>query len=43
MGDVVANSSMWLDGYIEDARGGVDEVFGWLYGSGNAYRVRNRA
>jgi hypothetical protein len=28
--------SMSLDGYIEDARGGVDEVFAWLYGSGNA-------
>ncbi|HEX7212348.1 MAG TPA: hypothetical protein VF241_15605 [Propionibacteriaceae bacterium] len=36
MGDVVANMSMSLDGYIEDARGGVDEVFAWLYGSGNA-------
>src|SRR6476620_6890216 len=36
MGDVVANMSMPLDGYIEDACGGVDEVFGWLYGSGNA-------
>jgi dihydrofolate reductase len=36
MGDVVANMSMSLDGYIEDACGGVDEVFGWLYGSGNA-------
>jgi dihydrofolate reductase len=36
MGDVVANMSMSLAGYMEDARGGVDKVFAWLYGSGNA-------
>jgi len=28
--------SMSLDGYIEDADGGVDEAFAWLYGSGEA-------
>ena len=36
MGDGVANMSMSLDGYIEDSRGSVDEVFAWLYGSGDA-------
>jgi hypothetical protein len=36
MSDVVANMSMSLDAYIEDSRGGVDEVFAWLYGRGNA-------
>lgn len=36
MGDVVANMSMSLDGYIEDAAGGVDRVFAWLSGSGDA-------
>jgi hypothetical protein len=37
MGDVVANMSMALDGYIEDSHGGVDAVFSWLY------RVQTRA
>jgi hypothetical protein len=36
MSDVVANMSMSLDGYTEDSRGGVDEVFAWLYGRGTA-------
>ena len=36
MGDVVANMSVSLDGYIEDARGGVDEVSALPYGGGNA-------
>lgn len=35
MGDVVANMSMSLDGFIEAADGDVAEVFGWLYGSGD--------
>lgn len=34
MGEVVANMSMSLDGYIEDASGGVEHLFSWLYGSG---------
>lgn len=34
MGDVVANMSMSLDGYIEEADGGVDPSFAWMYGSG---------
>jgi dihydrofolate reductase len=29
MGDLIANMSMSLDGFVEDADGGVDEVFGW--------------
>lgn len=35
MGQVVANISMSLDGYIEDATGSVEQVFQW-YGSGEA-------
>lgn len=33
MGSVIANMSMSLDGYIEDARGSVEDLFGW-YESG---------
>ena len=29
MAEVVANMSMSLDGFIEDSRGGVAEVFAW--------------
>jgi len=35
MGDVVANMSMSLDNFVDDTGGGVDQVFAWLYGSGN--------
>lgn len=34
MGEVVANMSMSLDGFVEDSNGGVEQVFGWL-GSGD--------
>lgn len=30
MGEVVANMSMSLDGFIEDAAGSVEQLFGWL-------------
>lgn len=36
MGEVVANMSMSLDGYIEDAEGRVDEVFAWMSSSSEA-------
>lgn len=36
MGDVGANMAISLDGYIEDAEARVDQVFAWLYGSGEA-------
>ena len=36
MGKVVSSAMMSLDGYIEDADGGVDQAFSWLYGSGEA-------
>lgn len=32
MGEVVANMSMSLDGYVEDVDGGVSEVFEWMSG-----------
>ena len=30
MGDLIANMSMSLDGFVEDAAGGVDDVFSWI-------------
>jgi dihydrofolate reductase len=30
MGDLIANMSMSLDGFIEDATGSVDDVFAWM-------------
>jgi hypothetical protein len=29
--DVVTNMSMPLDGFIEDATGGMDELFAWMW------------
>ena len=29
MGEVIANMSMSLDGFVEDGAGGVQEVFAW--------------
>lgn len=34
MGDVIANMSMSLDGYIENAAGSVEDLFGW-YSNGD--------
>jgi dihydrofolate reductase len=30
MGELIANMSMSLDGFVEDAGGGVDDVFSWI-------------
>jgi dihydrofolate reductase len=32
MGNVIADMSMSLDGYVADAQDGTDQVFGWFFG-----------
>ena len=39
MGDVIANMSMSLDGFIEDASGGVQHLFGWCAAGPEAFTL----